>query len=248
MGFVEKIRARLVKKLGIYNICGHSFYGGNLSADSIVVDLGANQGSFSQEINRAFRCKVYAVEPDPALFRQIPETDSIKKFNCAISEENGPTTLYLSNNPTAHTTDPHIQKLWKHGKSVTVDAMTLESFLKRMGITSVDLLKIDIEGAEVAMFKSASDALLRDIKQITIEMHAFAQRKDQSHIRPYEEITQRLKKIGFIPLLFGTGDMDMLFLNKKTVSMKLKHRFYTHALLLINSLRKIFFHERNWSC
>ena len=243
----EKIKVYLEQKAGISCIREHHFYKGNLNANSVVVDLGANKGDFSKGINNEFHCKIYAVEPAPALFCQIPETDTIKKSNHAISGENGPTALYLSDNPEANTIEPYLQKLCGHRESITVNAVTLESFLKEIGITSVDLLKIDIEGAEVAMFKSVSDATLQGIKQISIEMHAFAQRGNVAYTKPYEELIQRFLKSGF--MLLGSDDMDMLFLNKKVMHIKFTHRLFIWALsflrLLYKIAKKIFLRERN---
>ncbi|WP_366930871.1 FkbM family methyltransferase [Microcoleus sp. bin38.metabat.b11b12b14.051] len=51
---------------------------------------------------------------------------------------------------------------------ISVDAMTLDTFLNKHKIESIDLLKVDIEGAEEALFNSTSDATLCNIKQITI--------------------------------------------------------------------------------
>jgi FkbM family methyltransferase len=54
-----------------------------------------------------------------------------------------------------------------------LDGITLETFLNTQRIELVDLLKIDIEGAEEAVFNSTRDATLCNIKQITIEFHDF---------------------------------------------------------------------------
>ncbi|UNU23504.1 FkbM family methyltransferase [Microcoleus vaginatus HSN003] len=51
---------------------------------------------------------------------------------------------------------------------ISVDGITLETFLNNQRIELVDLLKIDIEGAEEAVFNSTSDATLCNVKQITI--------------------------------------------------------------------------------
>ena len=71
-GIEEKINDWFAAKAGINCIRGHFFYKPALGRDSIVVDLGGNKGSFSKGISEMFRCKVFAVEPEPNLFRQIP--------------------------------------------------------------------------------------------------------------------------------------------------------------------------------
>jgi FkbM family methyltransferase len=237
----KNLRNYLAKKAGICCVYGHSFYGGNIDSNSIVVDLGAHKGIFSRNINKEFQCKVYAVEPEPDLFSQISETETIKKFNYAITETDGPISLSLSitQEREGSTIVPYIRSLWNQKESIVVQGVTLENFLKNVGITSVDLLKVNIEGAEIGMFKSMSDVTLRNIKQISIEMHAFVQPNNEVYVQPnnevyikqYKELVRRLNKLGFVLLL--SDAVDMLFLNRKIKQIKLKHRLFVYVFLLI---------------
>lgn len=121
---------------------GHYFCERNLNANSVVVDLGANRGDFSKSISNESHCKVYAVEQEPAPFSKIPVSDTIKKYNYAIAGENGPVDLCLSDCPDASTIvlGLEMQRLLGDGyrKSIIVNAVTLESFLKEIGVTSVE--------------------------------------------------------------------------------------------------------------
>jgi len=47
----------------IINFLHHTFIGDFINTESIVVDLGANDGKFAEFIRDNFNCKVYAVEP-----------------------------------------------------------------------------------------------------------------------------------------------------------------------------------------
>ena len=55
-------------------VCGHTFDDKNLNSDSIVIDLGANRGFFSQEIIENYNSKVIAYEPSKHLCNNELET------------------------------------------------------------------------------------------------------------------------------------------------------------------------------
>jgi len=74
-------------------------------------------------------------------------------------------------------------------------------------------MKVDIEGAELAMFESASDADLQKFTQITVEFHDFIY-PEQS--REVESIKRRLRGLGFWVINFSLDNSDVLFVNRAT--------------------------------
>lgn len=98
--------------------------------------------------------------------------------------------------------------------AVTVDGVTLGTLMACAGIETIDLLKIDIEGAEVDLFEAASDGLLSNITQITVEFHDFVQGVIST--RQVEEIKERLQGLGFYAIKFSRSlNTDVLFINRK---------------------------------
>ncbi len=78
-------------------------------------------------------------------------------------------------------------------------------------INEVDLLKIDIEGAELQLFLSTSDDVFSSIKQISIEFHDFMD------LYPSEEVKKIINrfKSGFYIIKFSRYYYyDVLFINK----------------------------------
>ena len=51
--------------------------------------------------------------------------------------------------------------------------VSLQEFLQNHGVREIDLLKVDIEGAEIEMIRHAPRLLFDQIKQITLEYHDF---------------------------------------------------------------------------
>ncbi len=96
--------------------------------------------------------------------------------------------------------------------------MTLDKFLAKFSLGHIDLIKIDIEGAETDMLTSASNELLSKLGQITIEFHDFPY-LDLEEKTKY--IISRLESIGFYRIDFSRNRTDILFVNRNKVKVSL---------------------------
>jgi len=196
----------------ITTIRGHSFYTGLVSRDSIVVDLGAHKGEFASEISSRFGCNCYLVEALPALFAQIAESSSVRKFNFAMAGRDEPVELHVSKNLEGSTISGAAAK-GSEG-TVTVEGITLKTLMSTAGIDAIDLLKMDIEGAEIALLEATSDVTLASLTQLTIEFHEFV----PGLVSPQQvqKIKERLQSLGFYAIQFSrTLNTDVLFINKR---------------------------------
>ena len=72
--------------------------------------------------------------------------------------------------------------------------MTLEAFCAEHSIDRIDLVKMDIEGAELDVFDTISSLLLQRIVQMTVDFHDFLQPADIPRI---EAVIRRLRREGF---------------------------------------------------
>lgn len=159
-----------------------------LDETSTVVDLGMSDGDFARAMVSRFGCRVYGLEPEPSLFAALPDIDRVVKEQAAASPKDGPVALHMNATQCASTL------FGDADTSVIVAGTTLTSFLNRHSISTVDLLKIDIEGAEFDVLASTSDSDLLRIRQLTIEFHDFL----DSSLLPRVRITdRRLRHLGF---------------------------------------------------
>jgi FkbM family methyltransferase len=185
-----------------------------LKPDSIVLDLGANCGAFTHEVVDRFHCKVYAVEAAPSVFREIAVNDRIEKFNLAICGTSGPVTLNISSYSEA-TSLKQLRDTEYVGK-VVIQGMTLHDFLTSKSIPRLNLLKMDIEGAEIEVFNTCPDDVLAPIDQITIEFHEWAGVCSEAEVKT---IVRRLRTLGFFVFKQTRLDFrDVLFVNKRHMS------------------------------
>lgn len=144
--------------------------------DPIVVDVGANIGIVTQYL-RDHAKKVYSIEPATEHFEALSKNkefngwDNVEIFNYAISDKDGEARLkFYEPNHTSHSLVYHINIDEKFSEMVKTRKLT--TFFEEAGITHVDFMKFDVEGAEDLIlpsedFKEAS----KIIDNILIEFH-----------------------------------------------------------------------------
>jgi FkbM family methyltransferase len=117
------------------------------------VDIGANVGLYSLYLASCGDVRTLAIEPQPGILDRLRfhlAANSSAKVDVsavALSDREGEVTLVLNDSDSGGT---HIDKpgLDQHGEHISVPSKPLLTVLADAGITSVDALKIDVEGAE----------------------------------------------------------------------------------------------------
>ena len=117
------------------------------------VDVGGNKGDFSLIAARATgdNARILCLEPEPGNIEWIGKSvaknkyTSIEVIQAALAEKDGEETLFLGAKSGWHTLieDPSLVV-----GELKVTTRTLDGLLAERGIESVDIIKIDVEGAE----------------------------------------------------------------------------------------------------
>lgn len=137
----------------------------------VIVDLGANIGDaavfFAQRYPRA---KIIAVECDEANFQLLCENikhcPNVIPVHAAIWSENRKLSIEAGSGENgARVSDQEAA-----GSASTVNGLTMEALMKAHQIKEIDILKIDIEGAEKNLFEHDC-AWLAAVQTIGIELH-----------------------------------------------------------------------------
>jgi FkbM family methyltransferase len=230
---VDGLVERLARQAGIETKEGHHFHARGLGSSSTVIDLGANVGKFAHPLAARFACRVYAIEASPALCAGIPAAPTLRAFNLAVGGTSGPVRFYLSQNPEANSVSPAMAGAWSAASpaEIQVQGITLADLFQSLGTRRADLLKVDVEGAEIALFDAAPDDLLREIGQITVEFHDFMVEANVGG--DVRRIVKRLTGLGFIALVFsvaGSHD-DVLFLNDRKADLTFSEKLHVYCLL-----------------
>ena len=117
-----------------------------------VLDVGANVGSWSLMAAELLpEASIFALEVVPAtaavLRTQVAGSDRIKCFDLGLAAETGTLSIHYHPEASTHSsfTDyPHRRA----GTLVECPVIRGDEFLDREGIPTIDLLKLDVEGAE----------------------------------------------------------------------------------------------------
>jgi FkbM family methyltransferase len=133
-----------------------------LRPGDVFVDVGANKGDFSLLAARVMGAtgRVIAVEPEDANAQWIERSVARNKYRnvevarVALADASGEATLYLGEKSGWHSL-VSTDGVATTGE-VTVPTQTLDELLAERGVERVDVIKIDVEGAEERVFAGAS--------------------------------------------------------------------------------------------
>lgn len=165
-----------------------------------IIDLGAHIGLSALYWAWQFPdARLVCVEPNPANVRLLRRNlawlgDRARILEAAVSDRSGKS--WFRDGPSSLTGhlvhdgvgDYHVQ------------CLTLEEIIARCGLDAVDLLKVDIEGAEVLIFSPSNHALGRT-RFIAVEFHGSS--------RPLDE-TRMLEAAGFRVLAKSTRQVHRM--------------------------------------
>jgi FkbM family methyltransferase len=140
--------------------------------DRISVDVGSGFGVYAA-IMLLYSRQVLAFEPNPRRYELLRRSfaPSIAVKNCALSDRVGPATLRVpvvagrafvgrASIETENGFGGH-----SRAEAVAVETRTLDSF----ALGAVGLIKIDVEGHELAVLRGARETLLRNRPNLIIE-------------------------------------------------------------------------------
>ncbi len=195
--------------LKIINILGHSFLHSIAVMAETCIDCGANHGEFTLWLSQNTKSSIWAFEPDPRLFAKLPQLSRAQFVRKAVDGTSGKMLLNLGQDRCSS----FVYRESGKQERVWVEKVSLDAFCQENRIKTIDLLKLDIEGAELPVLEETSDELLSKTKQITVEFHDFIRKDDVPRIR---RAIKRLQALGFLFVRFSHFTYgDCLFLNMR---------------------------------
>jgi FkbM family methyltransferase len=196
-GLLLEARPRTLDAAVLKDVFFHQIYGqhgGSIQDNWIILDIGAHIGAFSASAARAARgVTVYAFEPAPENLELLSNNiarnrlSNVRLSPQAVSGQRGVRQLHLSDSPAGHS----LHGTAPADRQLSVESVTLEEILSRHAIESVDLLKMDCEGAEYEILETASPETLSRIRRIAMEVHTL----DES--RTPARLAALLESLGF---------------------------------------------------
>jgi FkbM family methyltransferase len=137
----------------------------SVKAGDVVIDAGAYIGDFSAYA-AAKGAVCYAFEPTEATFQTLKKTAELNggkviPVQKGLGSIEGEVELFIDNgNAGGNTINANRSGAGKRKKNInTIKITTLDTFVREQGLTKVDFIKADIEGAERDMLAGARNTL-----------------------------------------------------------------------------------------
>ena len=141
-----------------------------LSEKSVVFDLGGYKGQWASDIFSKYCCNLYVFEPVIAFYQAIEKrfqhNNKIRTFPFGLAEENKKVILGV---------DKDCSSMFKGSDECEVVVLHgFKEFLDTNQIRNIDLIKINIEGAEYDLLDSIiEEGLQTHISNIQVQFHDF---------------------------------------------------------------------------
>lgn len=190
------------KLIGIKSFAPNYIFFDRFNEKSVIVDVGCGfMAEFSQSLIEKYNLKAYGVDPTlkhkPHLLEiEAKHGGKFKHIPVAITKENGKISFNETlDNESGSILKDHKNILHDSIRTYEVDSMNLPTLLKHLGLNEVDLLKLDLEGAEFELLSNISEEDLKPFKQIFIEFHHLA-------VKGYTKkdtlrLVKKIKSLGF---------------------------------------------------
>lgn len=144
----------------------------------VILDIGANIGAVCLDWTyRVPDLTIHAYEPNPETVQLLHENlimnsvdERVAVFCEAVGRECGAMRLW-TNVPSVLASCYGDKPPIEGGTKIDVPSVNLDECLRRLGGESVNLLKIDAEGAEVDILEGAQQSTLEAIRHIVLEYH-----------------------------------------------------------------------------
>jgi len=173
----------------------------------VILDVGAHWGETSAHYAALFpRGKIHAFEPFPESFailaRNLANLPQVSLHAMGFAEISGEFVLNANTSSATNSLfETHIKgadvwgpNLLQTSKQVLCRFTTLDNFLAKSGILSIDLLKLDVQGAEYNVLEGGARTFAAGaIDIVYIEILTLPTYKCQRHLTEYLEFFQQYR-------------------------------------------------------
>jgi len=211
----DEVGGEVVRR-GVYEPETVDVFRAVLAPGMIVVDAGAHVGQYSVIASPLVgpTGAVHAFEPDPDTFRQLlvnvrlNRCDNVACNEAALGREPGAARLHLADvsNVGGNSLRPTVCTRGQHRE---VHVETLDGYAAARGLSRLDVLKADVEGAELLVLEGGTRLVARCrplmILEFSINVAAFGYTET--------DLRRRLGEAGYD--LFAVGPMPLVELGER---------------------------------
>jgi FkbM family methyltransferase len=138
-----------------------------------VFDVGANVGQSAKTYRRLYpQAEIWSFEPFPATYKTLRGSLSDERFHpmaLALSDQISKAELNVG---AVSITNSLLRRESDTGKTIDIQTDTVDHFCSEHGISNIDILKVDVEGAEDRVFKGAKEMFSRgSVRSVFVEVY-----------------------------------------------------------------------------
>ena len=168
----------------------------DLDEESLVFDLGGYKGQWASDIFSKYVCRIFIFEPVTEFAKRIRgrfiKNEYISVFEFGLSSKNSFANISINMDSSS---------IYKNSSDLQeIRLVEAIDFMKEHFIQEIDLMKINIEGAEFDLLNHLIDTeFIHNIKDIQVQFHDFLPEaetrmgKIQEKLRETHEITYQYK-------------------------------------------------------
>ena len=230
-------------------------------AAEVILEVGARDCTETLDFHSAYPdATIFAFECNPATLplcrRAVEGKSKIHLIEKAVTDHDGQVTFFpidqgktvtgqSDGNPGASSlflASPDYPEEKYVQREIVVEATTLKTFLVQNGIGAVDLLWMDIQGAELLAFRGMQERMA-DLKLIHVEVEFFKIYQGQPL---FPEILAYMRKNGFSFLgftVYSKFAADAVFANRRYIGLGARLSVLRHHRFLITKRLKYLRHR-----
>ena len=201
LDITEYLQAHLYV-FGDYELPTIRFLRNILKTDSVCLDVGAQMGylTLAMATSASRQTIVHSFEPESNNAERFRENVSLNALTnvtlhqTAVSTVDGTLKLYLSNDRNAGTHSTVYIESNVSPDFVEIPSTTLETFVRQQCLKTVDLIKIDVEGAEIDVINGAIEVLRQHKPVVIMELSDHLQ---QARGKTCSEFKQFMMSFGY---------------------------------------------------
>lgn len=168
----------------------HHYHRGDLDASATVLDVGAFRGAGAAQIAELYGCRVLAFEPNPDYFAALDERFAadprVEALPYGLGHEDAVLPMQKLGPGSTVYGDPAAD-----AETVDVRIRDVVAVFEELGLDRVDLMKINIEGAEYDLLeRMVAVGLHERVRYLLIQFHEWYPR---AHVRRWA-LRRRLRR------------------------------------------------------
>lgn len=172
-----------------------------IKKDAVFVDIGANAGYYSILSAKA-GARVYAFEPIPATYQrlcrniELNQLTGVKTLHMGLGEKAGSEIFYYDKKSSGSSSRANLD-YYSDGMAIQIECpiTTLDAVCAQEEIDQIDLIKCDVEGGELFVFRGGVQTLSKHRPYVLCEM--LRKWSAKFHYHP-DEIIQLFSSLNYV--------------------------------------------------